>query len=428
MPSRVLFSILGILAFSAVAGAAGPLAYDYDARVPAEWFQRLYDRVRADKISPPVASRIYGATTVALYESVRPGMREHRSLRHQLNGLTALPSIRRRQPYHWPSAANAALGRILRTLFADHGESLAAFAALEQEVRERFAFAADSRTLARSARFGRDAGTAIAEWIAADGYAERAGCPYTPPEGPGLWKPTPPGFAPAPVEPCWGELRPFVLRSGDECLTPLPPPYSADPASSLYRAALEVYEIGNGLTAEQRTIADYWSDESGGTGTAPGHWIDIVRQISLDQPLDLGRSAEAFIACWRVKYAYDLIRPVSYVQDHIDAEWMPFLVTPPFPEYDSGHSVQSRAAATVLTAMLGRGYAFTDTTHEDHGLEPALSPRRFTSFQDAATEAAISRLYGGIHYRFGVRAGLAHGRCIARKIDERIEFRRPEHD
>jgi hypothetical protein len=394
--------------------------------------------VKADGISPPIASRIYGATAVALYESVRPGMRAHRSLRHQLNGLTTLPAIRRQRAYHWPSAANAALARILRTLFADRAESQAGFAALEEEVRERFAFAADSRTLARSAGFGRDVGDAVAQWIAADRYTEHAGCPYTPPEGPGLWRPTPPAFA-DPAEPCWGELRPFVLRSGDECLTPLPPPYSEDSESSLYRAALEVYEIGNGLTDEQRTIADYWSDESGGTGTPPGHWIDIVRQISLTEPLDLGRSAEAFarvgiavadafIACWRIKYAYVLLRPVTYVQDHIDAEWTPFLVTPPFPEYDSGHSVQSRAAATVLTRMLGRGYSFTDTTHDDHGLEPALSPRRFASFQAAANEAAISRLYGGIHYRFGVRGGLAHGRCIARKIGERIEFHRSERD
>ena len=118
--------------------------------------------------------------------------------------------------------------------------------------------------------------------------------------------------------------------------------------------------------------------------------------------------ADAFIACWATKYEYNLLRPVTYIKRHIDPKWEPLLITPPFPEYPSGHSAQSGAVATVLTAIFGDGFAFDDETHVDDG----LAARSFPSFAAAATEAASSRLYGGIHYRFGNEAGLVQGACV----------------
>jgi membrane-associated phospholipid phosphatase len=118
--------------------------------------------------------------------------------------------------------------------------------------------------------------------------------------------------------------------------------------------------------------------------------------------------ADAFISCWHEKYRFDLVRPVSYVRRHIDPQWEPLLITPPFPEYPSGHSTQSAAAATVLTAFFGENYAFDDRTGERDGLEP----RSFTSFWAAAEEAGMSRLYGGIHFRSAIEAGLEQGRCV----------------
>jgi membrane-associated phospholipid phosphatase len=117
---------------------------------------------------------------------------------------------------------------------------------------------------------------------------------------------------------------------------------------------------------------------------------------------------DAFIVCWRAKYVYKLQRPVTYINDNIDRRWMPYLVTPGFPSYPSGHSMQSGAAASVLTDMFGTK-RFRDTTHIDHGQLPTLEPRRFNSFADAASEAAVSRLYGGIHYSFDNDDGLASG-------------------
>jgi PAP2 superfamily len=180
----------------------------------------------------------------------------------------------------------------------------------------------------------------------------------------------------------------------------------------------------DGLMPEQRAIAAFWSDDPGATPTPPGHSISIATQVLRRERASLALAAEvyaktgmavadAFIACWFQKYRYNLLRPVTYIQRLIDPAWVPALVTPPFPEYTSGHSVQSGAAFAILTDLFGDGYAFVDHTHDDRG----LAPRSFVSFRDAAKEAAISRLYGGIHFRAAIENGLEQGRCIGEVVN-----------
>ena len=158
--------------------------------------------------------------------------------------------------------------------------------------------------------------------------------------------------------------------------------------------------------------------------TPPGHWLSIALHVLDKDGHDLGDRvdalarlgivlADAFIGCWHEKYKFDLVRPVTYIRRLIDPDWDAILITPPFPEYPSGHSTQSGAAADVLTDVFGEDYAFTDTTHEDDG----LPSRDFASFWDAAEEAGISRLYGGIHYRAAIERGLDQGRCIAAHVN-----------
>ena len=124
---------------------------------------------------------------------------------------------------------------------------------------------------------------------------------------------------------------------------------------------------------------------------------------------------DAFISGWEAKYRYNLLRPVTYIQRYIRKRWNPLVQTPPFPEYPSGHSVVSGAAATVLTNLFGQ-VSFVDNT----GLSRDLPPRGFTSFNAAATEAAISRMYGGIHYRFDVEAGNQKGKEVGQFAVERM--------
>jgi hypothetical protein len=409
-------------------------ADDFPSDVASVWFDLLYDVVKNEQSSPPVASRIYGIAAVTLYEAIVSGSLEHRSLVDQLNDLAAVPRPKSHMQHHWPTVAHSALARAVRGLFPNASRgSLDAITALEHALTAAFRSSVPLPIYARSVAQGRAVARAVLAWASTDGFPTLNNCPYTPPAGPGLWVPTPPAFVPNPLQPCWGQLRPFVLTSSDACAPPPPPMYSTDPASEFYALALEVYLTNLTLTDAQTTVANYWADGAGATGTPPGHWIAIMGQARNDR-LSLMAAAEgyvrvglavadAFIGCWQTKYTYNLLRPVTYIQDIIDADWLPLLVTPPFPEYASGHSTQSGAVATVLTDLFGV-QAFTDTTHSDHGLRPPQTPRTFRSFDEAAEEAARSRLYGGIHYASGNTNGLAQGRCIGQVILDRITFRR----
>jgi hypothetical protein len=414
-------------------------ADEFPSDVASTWFEELYDVVKAEKTTPPAASRIYGITTVALYESIVAGMEENRSLVGQLNGLTSVPQPKKNQKYHWPTVANAALANTLRGLYPTISQaSLEAINTLEHSFASQQQAVVPGPVYERSVAHGRAVATAILRLAATDGFSIYNNCPYVPVPEPGIWEPTPPGFNRNPLQPCWGQIRPMVLTSSEECPPPGPPAFSTDPASDFYAAGLEVYTVVLDLTEEQKTIADYWSDGPGDTGTPPGHWIGIVSQIARNDGLSLAAAAEAytrvgiavhdaFIACWNTKYIYNLQRPVTYINDNIDAGWSPYLVTPGFPSYSSGHSTQSGATARVLTDMFGIK-RFTDTTHTDHGLVPAQEPRTFDSFADAAAEAAVSRLYGGIHFSFDNHDGLSAGQCIGQAINERVRFRNEDDE
>jgi hypothetical protein len=331
--------------------------------------------------------------------------------------------------------ANAALARTIRGIFPSLTPgNLNAIDALEARFAAHFEEVVPKRDDQRSVAHGRAVADAILGWVQGDGFSTLADCPYVPAPVPGAWEPTPPDFVSDPLEPCWGDIRPMVLTAGSECSPRGHPAFDTDPGSPFFAAALQVYRTSLSLTEEQKTIASYWSDAVGATGTPPGHWIAIVGQLARNEELSLAEAAEAyarvgiavmdaFVASWSAKYVFNLQRPVTYIRDHIDPAWLPFLATPPFPSYTSGHASQSGAAARVLTDMFGTT-AFTDTLHEDHELVPAHRPRSYDSFDEAAAEAAVSRLYGGIHYSFDNDDGLTAGQCVGQAILERVRFSR----
>jgi len=201
----------------------------------------------------------------------------------------------------------------------------------------------------------------------------------------GLWEPTPPGSLPA-LQPYWGTIRPFVLRSGETCSPAPPPAYSENPGSRFYREAYECYASVNRLTPDQEAIARFWSDDPGETATAPGHSISILTQVVRALDLPLGSAAEAyakvgvavaaaFISCWSTKYRFNLLRPVTYVRRLIDPNWTPLLVTPPFPEY----------LRSLRSVRCGRAGADG----------PVRCPRLHR--QDARTQRACSTLLRVVH-------------------------------
>jgi len=276
--------------------------------------------------------------------------------------------------------------------------------------------------------YGTNVSSEIFEWSKTDGghegYSKNFPANYVVPQGPGLWVPT--SAQKIPLQPYWGNNRTFVLGEAEAVTPPLDLSYSEDRQSAFYKQALEVYNTSENLTQEQEIIAKYWSDDAGLPGTPPGHSISVLNQIASRENLNLAACAEtyaqvsmalsdAFVCCWRTKYIHNLLRPVTYINALIDPSWKTLLATPPFPEFTSGHSVQSGAFAAVMSARFGSNYSFTDHTHEAR-TDINGTARTFSSFKAMADEAAISRLYGGIHYREAIDDGVAQGGIVGNAI------------
>jgi hypothetical protein len=408
----------------------------YSSGVVYDWFYLDFQLIQQTPgFSPPVAARALGYIGLTLYESVVPGMPGYQSLAGQLNELSSLPWAQPDEPLHWPTVANAAMATMTRMMFSNASpENKARIDTLERGVPLKYSQDFDPNSVTpdisnRSETFGKLMAMAIMTWARTDGGHEawgpirRSQDNYVPPSGPGKWSATPPAFAPA-LLPYWGRNRPFVIKSAAACPAPTPPEYSEETGSAFYKDGLEVYQISKAATQEQRQFALYWADDAGKTPTPAGHWAYVANDLLKAAKADLGTAAEvfarlnmamsdAFVAAWNTKYTLSVLRPVTYVQIGIDSNWVPSLMaTPPFPDYPSGHSVQSSAASAVLAREFGANTPFVDNTHNDRG----WGPRTFTGFKSAADEAAASRLYAGIHYRFAVEGGKPQGQCVADKV------------
>ena len=380
--------------------------------------------------SPPVAARAFAYLGVIAYEEAASGRTDLLTLAGQLNGLSSLPKREDGAAYDDAAILDAALSTAMERFFANTGPTgQRAMKALDAKLGAALAGSLPADVADRSGFYGRALADAVAAWADGDGAGpiENMGFPliYEPKPGPGHWRPTSTiGQQQAPLLPGWGRVRPFAVPAGAACDLPPPLPFSAEKGSAFYREALEVYDAAAHLDSERKAIARFWSDDAMLSTTPPGHWIQIAFQIldkenaPIDRRVDLlarlgVATADAFIACWATKYEFDLVRPVTYIHANIDPSWSPLLITPPFPEYPSGHSTQSAAAAEVLTRFFGDAYAFEDASHVRDG----LPPRKFASFRAAAEEAAMSRLYGGIHYRTAIERGLEQGRCVAKYVN-----------
>ena len=392
-----------------------------------DWYRMALDLTRhTATFSPPVASRAYAYIGVTAFESVASGSTKLQTLASQLNGLTALPQRDAGAAYDDGIVLDAALSTVIHDLFSNTGPSgHRAVDALDDELSGGLVGTLPADKVTRSQAYGQAIGQHVLDWSRNDGGAvvQNMGFPlkYTPKPGAQYWVPTSAIVQQqAPLLPEWGNNRPFAMPKGASCATPTPPAYSEDPTSDYYKQAKEVYDVWKALTPEQRAIARFWADDAMLSVTPPGHWLQITLQTIATHDIDLEKSvdllarvgiaeADAFIGCWDTKYTYDTVRPITYIRHTMDPKFDTVVTTPPFPEFPSGHSTLSAAAAAVLTAVLGDNFAFTDDTDQEDGLQP----RSFPSFVAAANEAAISRLYAGIHYRAAIEMGAGQGRCIA---------------
>jgi len=471
-PARPLLPVLLL--------AACARGREVDPRVPSVWMNTLYGAVRTERVSPPVAARIFAYAGTAMYAGFAAANPKLESPAGKLNGLVALPVATLGEEYDMGFSALFAERVVLDSMFADGlPGTLASIANLADSLSAaRTAEGISDAVRGRSEALGRRTGLAIVAWAHGDGFDSTRGRPYVLPKGRGRWvndapvnwfatqstsatselvvtdnpanvmsagnmseraiilsRPKRLGTALPPVnmagvtEPYWWQLRPFVLTKWSECPAPPPPPFSTDTSSTLYKEAREVFDVSRHLTPDQRTTALYWADNPAETGTPAGHWLAIASQMVSEQHLTAGEGArlmmltgvgiaDAIIAAWGYKFTLNLLRPRPYLRELMDANWEPAIPNPPFPEFLSGHSTISAAAATVLTSALG-DVAFEDSTSISLG----HAVRKFGSFRQAAEEAGQSRIFGGIHFASGNVSAQVLGRCVGGKVAERFQVR-----
>lgn len=408
-------------------------ATEFDSTMAREWMTLVYELTRDNVINAPAASRVYAYSAVALYEGLVNGIPGNFSIGGQIEGLPLLPYPEDDIEYDFPAMANASLATVVTGLFEEAGAEEETFTRIN-DMRERQTALrldeVDDDIVERSLALGDEIGNALLDWISTDNYGPTRKMEYTVSIGEDyLWEETTEGQHA--LEPFWNQIRPFALGYPERCNEPIRLEFSDDPNSTFYAQAAEVLEAGDNLTDEQREIARFWVDTPGITGAPSGHWVLIATQFAEQYNLTLAKSSEmyvlmsmaladAFISAWDMKYKVNLLRPVTYINRYQRRNWAPYIESPPFPEYPSGHSVASGAAAEVLTIMFGQ-IAFTDRTPIINGHEDIQ--RSFTSFIAAANEAAISRMYGGIHYRAAIELGLRQGRCVGQVVLNNIRLR-----
>lgn len=410
-------------------GAEAQPADQFGADVLHDYFDFQLELIKETPgFTPPVAARALSYTGLAAYEATVHGVGNRQSLAGALPQLEFLPEPEPEALY-WPEVANIVLASVVEELF----ENMSAERFIElEDLRQSYSVLHAAEVSAGILTASQSYADALAADIKA--YADtdgEAGCQFTNfpdfdiPVGPGLWMPPEGQQA---LQPYWGDKRCFVVEYvTEEMVAPAPPEFSDEFGSALYDEAMAVYNASMELTQEQIDIAEYWADGPG-TVTPPGHSVSMLRQILELESSDLAFSAEAyarlgialadaFVQCWKTKYTYNLERPITYIQAHIDPEWNTVIATPPFPEYTSGHSSQSGAFGIVMAELFGENYTFTDHTHgEQFG-----GPRTFTNFTDCAEETAVSRLYGGIHYPVGNVMGSESGIAIGQMTNELFE-------
>jgi len=401
-----------------------------DSYIVQSWYNLMLKLIiETPGHTPPVAARSFGYAGVALYESLAGEMPHHRSLVNQLNGLTNIPQRAYGNSYIAEITANAALAKIIKALFQNaSAANMSRIDSLESSNENLYSKHFNEKVIVRSRDYGRGVANAVFNWSLTDGghqaYLNNFPADYVPPAGIDKWIPTPPLYQGA-MLPYWGNNRPMVLANGAGPVDPpSSPEFSATPGSPFYKAAYEVYNTGKHLSFEENTIALYWADGAG-TFSPPGHNIAIALQMIRNHHLNLNEAAillakvgiaenDAAIVCWRAKFKTNLLRPVTFIGSYIDPSWTPLIGTPPFPSYTSGHSTFSAAAAYILTAEVGDQIYFIDSSKIVYG----FSPRSFSNFNEAAQEAAISRLYGGIHYRFDNENGFSCGKQVAINVEQ----------
>jgi len=395
------------------------------------------DVIIHDIFSPPQASRNYVYPSIAAYEVQAKFDKTYQSIQGDIRTMPTIPSPEDTSVYSGLATLEAFLASAKNFIFSEvdiekYRDEL--YGELQKN-------SYDKKKWKNSISYGQQVSQIIIDWSNTDNYKESRSFPkYTIKDEPSRWKPTPPGYMEG-IEPSWKMIRPMVLDSANQFVPDPPTLFDMQEGSKFHRELLEVYETVKNVDAEKKEIASFWDCNPyvmNLTGhvmyatkkiTPGGHWMGISAIASQKANDNLAQATatyaktsialfDGFISCWDEKYRSNLVRPETIINEFIDKTWVPLLQTPPFPEHTSGHSVISTAAAMVLTDIYGDNFKFDDSVELKFG----MPVRHFDSFIKASEEAAISRLYGGIHYMPAITYGQVQGRSVGALINQRVSF------
>lgn len=385
-----------------------------------------------DVVNPPLASRYFSYITLAGMEAIRPVYPGAKDILTKINGYNFHEYKEDGIDYHL-----AATLSMLMTAREMQPSGILLQPYIDDVVQKCLASGISNKVIKQTEAYSQSVSSHVVSHSKTDGFRLISSLPkYEPNPKEGSWFPTPPGYFPA-VEPYFNTLRPFFLDSAKQFVPKPPVSFSKEAGSPFFLMVQEVYR--QVLTDEQKSIAAFWDcnpfalEDNGHLmiglkKISPGaHWMGIANIACKDSNLSFEKTLEinsvlamsihdAFMTCWDEKYRSERIRPESVIRKLIDPAYRPFLQTPPFPEYLSGHSVVSTTSSVVLSHYFGDNFAYMDTVEVKFGLEK----RGFTSFKAAAEEAAISRLYGGIHYMDAIVEGQVQGNQVGNFIVEKL--------
>ncbi|MDH5475372.1 MAG: vanadium-dependent haloperoxidase [Cyclobacteriaceae bacterium] len=429
--SLVLFSIL------ATSCTEKKEYIDIEPIVLHDTMQKLTDIIVHDIFSPPVASRVYVYPSIAAYEIMVQTDSTYISLKNQLNQFNGIPAPQNKIDFEL--AAIQAFINVGKALIFSEDKFEEYEIDFLSKIKEKNL---DEKIINNSLSYAKAVSDAISEWYSKDNYNEtRTYQKFDVIDEIDRWQPTPPGYFEA-IEPHWSKIRQFVIDSSNQFMPDPPTKFDMTKDSDFYKEVMEVYEVSNNLNEEQAEIASFWDcnpfviNVQGHAMfatkkiTPGGHWINIAKIACQKDSANFMKSiatytltsialADGFISCWDEKYRSNLIRPETVINNYIDPNWLPLLQTPPFPEYTSGHSVISGAAGVALSSIYGDSFSFEDDSELVYG----LPIRKYTSFTAASDEAAISRLYGGIHYMPAIKNGVTQGRELGKYLVNKIKMK-----
>ena len=386
--------------------------------------------------SAPVSARSFAYLSVGFYECAVENQEDCSSLSNQLDGYVRTSWAKNKNTIYWPHVCNYFSYSLIKQLYANMPPSnLKKVQLLKDSIYKDYKNETTQQQIKLSEEYATKLLIDIKQWADADGgnssYNKNFPSSFGSPKCLSCWETTFPGYLKA-LQPYWGNNR-LLLKSNSDVTNFIKSPiFSTDTNSAFYKDALSVFKNYESNKKNSELIAEYWDDAAGYSGTPSGHLFFLAKQLVSEHNFELKKALQfyvllgisvndAFIVCWQQKYKYNLLRPITYIQRYISPNFNTIIPTPPFPEFPSGHSMQSGAAGEVFKFFLSDTLKIIDVANKNR-VDINGEPRAFKNINEMIEEISKSRFYGGIHFMNTLNQSVEYGKKIGQNTISTINF------